>query len=295
MLRHKVKAGITGWAQVNGWRATPPSRSGSSTTSTTSRTRSVRARSENHVAHAAARFFSSTHTNTMNKTGQHTHGAAGFIGSHLAETLLDRDYTGHRHRQPADGRHGEHLRTWSTATSRSSKQDVTNYIYVDGPVDLVLHWASPASPIDYLELPIPTVKVGRASVPTRLSAWRRPRARAVRASRRRPRSTAIPLEHPQKETYWGNVNPVGPARRLRRGQALRRGDDDGVPPAITAWTRRSSGSSTPTARACAERRPRRAGVHVAGAAQPRTSPCSRRLADAQLHLHHRLWWTASSC
>src|SRR6266576_2988801 len=79
-------------------------------------------------------------------------GAAGFIGSHLAETLLDRDYT-------VIGI--DNLLTGDTANiSHLQNHDVTNYIYIDGPVDYVLHWASPASPIDYLELPIPTLKVG---------------------------------------------------------------------------------------------------------------------------------------
>src|SRR6478609_1441683 len=104
-------------------------------------------------------------------------GAAGFIGSHLAETLLDRDYSvvGIDNLLTGDTANIAHL---VNRDFQFIKHDITNYIFVEGPVDAVLHWASPASPIDYLELPIPTLKVGALG--------------------------------PQKETYWGNVNPIGP-------------------------------------------------------------------------------------
>jgi dTDP-glucose 4,6-dehydratase len=88
------------------------------------------------------------------------------------------------------------------------KHDVTNYIYVDGPVDYVLHWASPASPIDYLELPIPTLKVGALGTHKALGLAKAKGATFVIAST--SEVYGDPLEHPQKETYWGNVNPVGP-------------------------------------------------------------------------------------
>jgi dTDP-glucose 4,6-dehydratase len=88
------------------------------------------------------------------------------------------------------------------------KHDVTNYIYVDGPVDVVLHWASPASPIDYLELPIPTLKVGALGTHKALGLAKAKGARFVLAST--SEVYGDPLEHPQKETYWGNVNPIGP-------------------------------------------------------------------------------------
>jgi dTDP-glucose 4,6-dehydratase len=83
-----------------------------------------------------------------------------------------------------------------------------DYIYVDGPVDLVLHWASPSSPIDYLELPIPTLKVGALGTHKALGLAKEKRARFVLAST--SEVYGDPLEHPQKETYWGNVNPIGP-------------------------------------------------------------------------------------
>jgi dTDP-glucose 4,6-dehydratase len=88
------------------------------------------------------------------------------------------------------------------------KHDVTNYIFVEGPVDAVLHWASPASPIDYLELPIPTLKVGALGTHKALGLAKEKKARFVLAST--SEVYGDPLEHPQKESYWGNVNPIGP-------------------------------------------------------------------------------------
>jgi dTDP-glucose 4,6-dehydratase len=134
-------------------------------------------------------------------------GAAGFIGSHLAETLLDRDYTviGIDNLLTGDTANISHL---ANRDFSFIKHDVTNYIYVDGPVDFVLHWASPASPIDYLELPIPTLKVGALGTHKALGLAKAKGARFVIAST--SEVYGDPLEHPQKETYWGNVNPVGP-------------------------------------------------------------------------------------
>ena len=134
-------------------------------------------------------------------------GAAGFIGSHLAETLLDRDYTviGIDNLLTGDTANISHLHNRDFSFI---KHDVTNYIYVDGPVDYVLHWASPASPIDYLELPIPTLKVGALGTHKALGLAKAKGARFVIAST--SEVYGDPLEHPQKETYWGNVNPVGP-------------------------------------------------------------------------------------
>ncbi len=134
-------------------------------------------------------------------------GAAGFIGSHLAETLLDRDYSiiGIDNLLTGDTSNISHLANRDFAFI---KHDVTNYIYIDGPVDFVLHWASPASPIDYLELPIPTLKVGALGTHKALGLAKEKSARFVLAST--SEVYGDPLEHPQKETYWGNVNPVGP-------------------------------------------------------------------------------------
>jgi dTDP-glucose 4,6-dehydratase len=134
-------------------------------------------------------------------------GAAGFIGSHLAETLLDRGYAvvGVDNLLTGDVANIAHL---AGRDFEFIKHDVTNYIYIDGPVDFVLHWASPASPIDYLELPIPTLKVGALGTHKALGLAKAKGARFVLAST--SEVYGDPLEHPQKETYWGNVNPIGP-------------------------------------------------------------------------------------
>jgi dTDP-glucose 4,6-dehydratase len=144
-------------------------------------------------------------------------GAAGFIGSHLAETLLDRGYSviGIDNLLTGDTANISHLANRDLSRGSESrgdflfiKHDVTNYIYIDGPVDFVLHWASPASPIDYLELPIPTLKVGALGTHKALGLAKAKGAKFVLAST--SEVYGDPLEHPQKETYWGNVNPVGP-------------------------------------------------------------------------------------
>src|SRR5499427_10147774 len=134
-------------------------------------------------------------------------GAAGFIGSHLAETLLDQGYEviGIDNLLTGDTANISHL---ANRDFSFIKHDVTNYIYIDGAVDFVLHWASPASPIDYLELPIPTLKVGALGTHKALGLAKAKGARFVIAST--SEVYGDPLEHPQKESYWGNVNPVGP-------------------------------------------------------------------------------------
>src|SRR6184192_4169071 len=134
-------------------------------------------------------------------------GAAGFIGSHLAEALLDRGYSviGIDNLLTGDTANISHLQNRDFLFI---KHDVTNYIYIDGPIDYVLHWASPASPIDYLELPIPTLKVGALGTHKALGLAKAKGSRFVLAST--SEVYGDPLEHPQKESYWGNVNPIGP-------------------------------------------------------------------------------------
>jgi dTDP-glucose 4,6-dehydratase len=134
-------------------------------------------------------------------------GAAGFIGSHLSEELLDRGFSvvGIDNLLTGDLANIAHLRDRDFQFIR---HDVTNYIDVDGPVDFVLHWASPASPIDYLELPIPTLKVGALGTHKALGLAKAKGATFMIAST--SEVYGDPLEHPQKETYWGNVNPIGP-------------------------------------------------------------------------------------
>src|SRR6186713_3619615 len=134
-------------------------------------------------------------------------GAAGFIGSHLSEELLDRGYQVIGIDNLLTGA-TENISHLVNRDFTFIKHDVTNYIYVDGPVDFVLHWASPASPIDYLELPIPTLKVGALGTHKALGLAKKKGATFVQAST--SEIYGDPLEHPQKETYWGNVNPIGP-------------------------------------------------------------------------------------
>jgi dTDP-glucose 4,6-dehydratase len=134
-------------------------------------------------------------------------GAAGFIGSHLTEALLDRGYSviGVDNLLTGDMKNIAHL---ANRDFLFIKHDVTNYIYIDGPVDAVLHWASPASPIDYLELPIPTLKVGALGTHKALGLAKAKSAKFVLAST--SEVYGDPLVHPQRESYWGNVNPIGP-------------------------------------------------------------------------------------
>ena len=134
-------------------------------------------------------------------------GVAGFIGSHLADSLLDRGYSvvGIDNLLTGSLSNVRHLRN---RDFEFIHHDVTNEVSVAGAVDLVLHWASPASPVDYLELPIPTLKVGALGTHNALGLAKAKSARFVLAST--SEVYGDPLEHPQRETYWGNVNPIGP-------------------------------------------------------------------------------------
>ena len=133
-------------------------------------------------------------------------GGAGFIGSHLCDYLLG---------QGMEVVAIDNLLTGSVDNIAHIRHprfsfiqyDVTNYLYIDGPVDLVLHFASPASPIDYLRLPIQTLKVGALGTHKALGLARAKNARFLLAST--SEVYGDPLVHPQNETYWGNVNPVG--------------------------------------------------------------------------------------
>src|SRR5881296_2729524 len=135
-------------------------------------------------------------------------GAAGFIGSHLCEFLLGRGcevvgvdnfITG----SPDNLAELRHRRGFVLV-----KHDVTQHIDVDGPLDWILHFASPASPLDYLELPIQTLKVGALGTHNALGLSRARHARFLLAST--SEVYGDPLVHPQREDYWGNVNPIGP-------------------------------------------------------------------------------------
>src|SRR5436309_2376111 len=135
-------------------------------------------------------------------------GGAGFLGSHLCDRLLA---AGHRVIAM------DNLVTGNTdnIAHLAGRQDftyihhnVTTYIYLAGPIDYVFHFASPASPIDYLELPIQTLKVGSLGTLNCLGLAKAKGARFLLAST--SESYGDPLQHPQSEDYWGNVNPIGP-------------------------------------------------------------------------------------
>jgi dTDP-glucose 4,6-dehydratase len=133
-------------------------------------------------------------------------GGAGFIGSHLCEYLLERGY----HVICMDS-----LLTGAVANIvklhcerfEFIKHDVTNYIYIDGPIDYIFHLASPASPVDFERLPIPILKVGGLGTHKALGLAKAKEARFLLAST--SEVYGDPLVHPQREDYWGNVNPVG--------------------------------------------------------------------------------------
>src|SRR5713101_3182032 len=134
-------------------------------------------------------------------------GAAGFIGSHLSELLLDRGFSvmGMDNLLTGDLTNIQHL------TGRDFvfvRHNVTNYINLEGPLDWIFHFASPASPIDYLRVPIQTLKVGSLGTHNGLGLAKAKKARFLLAST--SEVYGDPLVHPQREDYWGNVNPVGP-------------------------------------------------------------------------------------
>ncbi len=134
-------------------------------------------------------------------------GGAGFLGSHLCEHLLahDQRVVCIDNLETATLENVEHIRNDDFVFVN---QDVTERIVVDEPVDLVFHLASPASPIDYLRLPLHTLKVGSYGTHNALGLAKFKRARFLLAST--SEVYGDPQEHPQKETYWGNVNPIGP-------------------------------------------------------------------------------------
>lgn len=135
-------------------------------------------------------------------------GGAGFLASHLTDRLLAE---GHRvialdNLVTGSIDNIEHLA--SNENYEFIKHDVTKYLYIPGRVDYIFHLASPASPIDYLELPIQTLKVGSLGTHNALGLAKEKGATFLLAST--SETYGDPLEHPQKESYWGNVNPIGP-------------------------------------------------------------------------------------
>ena len=135
-------------------------------------------------------------------------GGAGFLGSHLCEHLLARGVEVVCLDNFLTGSPENVVHLLEHPAFRLVRCDITDFVHVPGPVDLVLHFASPASPLDYLKMPIETLKVGSLGTLHTLGLAQEKGARYVLAST--SEVYGDPLEHPQHENYWGNVNPVGP-------------------------------------------------------------------------------------
>ena len=135
-------------------------------------------------------------------------GGAGFIGSHLSDALIKKGHTVICMDNLVTGsvRNIKHL--LKDKNFKFIKHDVTKYINIKGRLDYVLHFASPASPVDYLKYPIKTLKVGSLGTHNALGLAKKKKAKFFLAST--SEVYGDPLEHPQKESYWGNVNPIGP-------------------------------------------------------------------------------------
>lgn len=135
-------------------------------------------------------------------------GGAGFLGSHLCDRLLAEGYQVTCLDNLITGRveNIEHLA--GDERFRFIKQDVTEFLFLPGPVEIVFHFASPASPIDYIEYPIPTLKVGALGTHKTLGLALEKGAKFMLAST--SEVYGDPLVHPQPESYWGNVDPIGP-------------------------------------------------------------------------------------
>jgi len=134
-------------------------------------------------------------------------GGAGFLGSHLCDRFLNEGYRVICMDNLITGNATNIEHHFGNKSFQFIEHDVTNYIYVKGELDLILHFASPASPIDYLEMPIQTLKVGSLGTHKALGLAKEKKARFLLAST--SEVYGDPLVHPQPETYWGNVNPIG--------------------------------------------------------------------------------------
>jgi len=135
-------------------------------------------------------------------------GGAGFIGSHLCDLLIKKGYSVLCMDSLITGSRKNIKHLLKSKNFKFVKHDVTKYINVNGKIDYVLHFASPASPIDYLKYPIKTLKVGSLGTHNALGVALSKKAKFLLAST--SEVYGDPLKHPQKESYWGNVNPIGP-------------------------------------------------------------------------------------
>ena len=211
-------------------------------------------------------------------------GGAGFLGSHLCERLLAE---GHEvvcldNLDTGSLQNIEHIRDGSFDFRNV---DVTDEVDVDGRVDYIFHLASPASPIDYLRLPLHTLKVGSYGTHHALGLAKFKRARLVLAST--SEVYGDPLEHPQSETYWGNVNPIGPrgvydeAKRYAEALAMAYHRQQGRGHGDRPHLQHLRPPHAP------QRRARRTHLHAAGAAGQTDHRLRRRLTDEVVLLRRR--------
>jgi dTDP-glucose 4,6-dehydratase len=135
-------------------------------------------------------------------------GGSGFLGSHLCEKLIQEDINVICVDNLLTGNLDNISHLFGNPKFHFIKHDITNFIHIPGNVDYVLHFASPASPLDYQQLPIETLKVGSLGTHKALGLAKEKNARFLLAST--SEVYGDPLVHPQKEDYWGNVNPIGP-------------------------------------------------------------------------------------
>jgi dTDP-glucose 4,6-dehydratase len=135
-------------------------------------------------------------------------GGAGFLGSHLCDYFMEEGFKVFAVDNLITGNIENIRQHLKNKDFKFLKHDVSKHIEIPGPVDYVMHFASPASPVDYLNYPIQTMKVGSLGTHNALGLAKTKKARFLLAST--SEVYGDPLEHPQKETYWGNVNPIGP-------------------------------------------------------------------------------------
>lgn len=153
-------------------------------------------------------MLSTTNSNIMSKKTILITGGAGFLGSHLCDRFLTEGYRVIAMDNLITGNIANIEHLFKDKDFEYHHHDVSKFVFVPGKLDYILHFASPASPIDYLKMPIQTLKVGSLGTHNLLGLAKDKKARILVAST--SEVYGDPLVHPQKEEYWGNVNPVGP-------------------------------------------------------------------------------------
>ena len=147
-------------------------------------------------------------------------GGAGFIGSHLCDRLLEEGYRVICMDNLITGKKSNIAHLEGKTNFKFIRHDVTKHIDLDEDIDCILHFASPASPVDYLKFPIQTLKVGSLGTHNALGLAKAKRAKFLMAST--SEVYGDPLVNPQREDYWGNVNPIGPRGEIGRASCRER-------------------------------------------------------------------------